>query len=198
MQASPFAVDFAHLEQYVRGCPTTAKVKGMYIDAVLRSVDRAGAVRPTAQRFFAFRDYPLREAMQLTLDAALAIYPNQSPRHGVTQLGRTAYPALATTTVGKVLFSVAGRSFENTLRLCRKAWELSVSPGSADLTFWGEGHATVALRGVWNFTDTYQVGIMLGTLDAFGLQGSVVPMRRGALCDVDLEIRWTPSSPSRK
>lgn len=105
-------------------------------------------------------------------------------------MGRHAYPTLVSTTIGKVIFSVAGRSWERSLNLVQKAWEVSLKPGSNRLAEFRPGYARLELRQVWNFTDTYQVGIFEGALETFGLRGTVQAQSKGRICDVDLHIEW--------
>ncbi|HSC89865.1 MAG TPA: DUF2378 family protein [Polyangiaceae bacterium] len=193
-RSGSFAADLADLESWIEETPRTATVKGMYMDSFLSIVERCGAPRPTDKRFFTFKDYPLRDCMRMTLDSVCIIYPDISPREGLIRIGRHVYPTLSNTTIGKVLFSVAGRSWERTLNLCRKAWEVSITPGSASLIDLTERSAKVELRSIWNFTDTYQVGVMEGAMESFGVRGTVRPITQGRRCDVDLLLEWEPIS----
>jgi hypothetical protein len=43
---------------------------------------------------------------------------------------------------------------------------------------------------VWNFPDSYQVGVVEGLMEWCGLRGQVTPRSLSA-CDVDLEIGWS-------
>lgn len=187
----------AELEAWIEETPRTATVKGMYVDSFLGIVERCGAPRPSDKRFFTFKDYPLRDCMRMTLDSVCIIYPDISPREGLIRIGRHVYPTLASTTIGKVLFSVAGRSWERTLNLCRKAWEVSISPGSATLADMTNQSARVELRSIWNFTDTYQVGVMEGAMESFGVRGKIRAVTLSRRCDVDLLLEWDPASAER-
>jgi uncharacterized protein (TIGR02265 family) len=128
--------------------------------------------------------------MRLMLDATRVLYPQASPREGMIALGRLAFPTLVSTTVGKVIFSVAGSSWVRALNLVTKAYEVSIKPGTASVQALTEASARIELREIWNFGDSYQVGVFEGAMKHFGVQGSVRPVRVGRRCDVDLIVQW--------
>src|SRR5689334_16994743 len=104
---SQFDTEKAELEAWIGETPPEATVKGMYVETLLTMLRRRGAPSPTDKRYFAFKDYPLRELMRLMVDAIGVLYPELSPREGMIALGRLAFPTLTSTTIGKVIFSVA-------------------------------------------------------------------------------------------
>ncbi len=162
----------------------------MFIDSFLKSLDRDRIPRPTDKRYITFKDYPLRELMEMLLSSTAEVYPHLPPKEGLTLLGRLVYPTLASTTVGKVMFSIAGRNFEDALPLSRKAYEISLKPGKAELLDRSPGKATLALRDVWNFADCYQVGVFQGAMESFQVEGTVRAKPLGRPCDVDLHLTW--------
>jgi uncharacterized protein (TIGR02265 family) len=91
--------------------PAEATAKGLYIEAVFDQLRAAGLERPTPQRYFAFKDYPLTVLMRFLLDAAPRRFPDCTLHESLQRFGRDVYPTLAATTAGKVIFSVAGTSF---------------------------------------------------------------------------------------
>jgi uncharacterized protein (TIGR02265 family) len=107
-------------------------------------------------------------------------------------LGRLAFPTLVSTTVGKVIFSIAGNSWVRALNLVTKAYEVSIKPGTASVEDLTETRARVALRDIWNFGNSYQVGVFEGAMEHFGVRGSVEAVRVGRRCDVDLSMQWEP------
>ncbi len=191
-----FAAELAALEAFIEETPRTATVKGMYVDSLLSMLEKKGAARPTDKRFFSFKDYPLRDAMHVMLDAAVLLYPDVSPREGLVRLGQQVFPTLTDTTIGKVLFSVAGRSWERSLKLASKAYEVSIRPGTATLADLTERSARVELRSIWNFADTYQVGVMQGAMTSLGVRGTVRAVTLSRRCDVDLLLEWDPTTAS--
>lgn len=162
----------------------------MFISSCMTSLERSGIKRPTAARYVSFKDYPLIELMRLLLETTVSVYPELPPKEGLRRLGRLVYPTLVNSTVGKVMFSLAGRKFEDALPLSRKAYEISLKPGSVSIENLGPGRATVALRSIWNFADCYQVGVFEGAMESFLVQGTVRVVRKRSLCDVDLHLVW--------
>jgi uncharacterized protein (TIGR02265 family) len=187
---SPFASDKAELEEWISETPLEATVKGMYVESFLSMLKRCGAARPTDKRYLSFKDYPLHEVMRFMVDAVDVLYPDISPRVVMTALGRLAFPTLASTTIGKVIFSVAGPSWVRALSLVTKAYEVSIKPGTAAVVALTETSARVELREIWNFGSSYQVGVFEGAMEHFGVRGSVRAVRVGRLCDVDLIMQW--------
>jgi len=185
-----FAAEHADLEAWIDETPRHATVKDMYIDSFLMIVERCCAQRPTDKRYFSFKDYPLRDLMRMTVDSVAVIYPDISPKEGLVRIGRHAYPTLASKTIDKVSFSVAGRSWGRTLNLCQKAWEVSIRPGTVHLAELTDTSARFELRQIWNFTDTYQVGIFEGMMESFGMRGSVHAEPKGRRSDADIVLNW--------
>jgi uncharacterized protein (TIGR02265 family) len=188
--APRFAAEQAELEDWIRETPADASVKGMYVETLLSMLKRRGAPCPTDKRYFAFKDYPLQELMRLMVDAVGVLYPEISPRDGMIALGKQAFPTLASTTIGKVIFSVAGNNWIRALNLVTKAYDVSIKPGTASVQDLTESSARVELREIWNFGNSYQVGVFEGAMAQFGVRGSVQAMRVGRRCDVDLLMRW--------
>ena len=194
LAASPAGAEFAtaraELESWISETPPEATVKGMYVESLLTLLKRRGAERPTDKRYLSFKDYPLHELMRLTVDAVGVLYPDISPRDGMIALGRLAFPTLVSTTVGKVIFSIAGPSWVRALNLVTKAYEVSLKPGMASVKDLTDTSARVELREIWNFGNSYQVGVFEGAMESFGVRGSVRAVTVGRRCDVDLLMQW--------
>jgi uncharacterized protein (TIGR02265 family) len=182
----------AELESWISETPSDASVKGMYVESLFSMLTGKGSARPTDKRYLSFKDYPLRELMRLMVDATEVLYPEASPREGMMALGRLAFPTLVSTTVGKVIFSIAGNNWVRALNLVTKAYEVSIKPGTASVKDLTETSARIELREIWNFGDSYQVGVFEGAMEHFGVRGSVRPVRVGRRCDVDLIVHWEP------
>jgi len=188
--SSPFESERRELQRCVEDTPKDATVKGMFIDSFLKTLDGARIPRPTDKRFVSFRDYPLTSFMDLMLSSTAAMYPSHAPREGLRLMGQLGYPTFASSTVGRVIFSLAGRSWEAALPLASRAYEVSLTPGRATLTNITPNTATLELREVWNFADTYQVGVFEGAMQTFNIEGQVKAVKRGKRCDVDLFLEW--------
>lgn len=187
---SNFPDEIQDLRKCIAATPSNATVKGMYVDSFLQSVERKGIGRPTDRRFLSFKDYPLREFQELLLETTTALYPSYSPREGLRLIGRMAYPTLAESTVGRILFAIAGRDWQAALPLSRRAYEISLKPGRAELKDVTETSATMCLRDVWNFADSYQVGVFEGAMECYLVNGTVRARRGAKICDVDLLLEW--------
>jgi uncharacterized protein (TIGR02265 family) len=137
----------------------------------------------------AFKDYPMRRFMELLLEGACQLASEQSPGRGLRALGKLAFPALSGSVVGKVIFSVAGRDWPSALHLAPKAYKVSTHPGTASVVDLGPNYARVELRNLYNFGDSYHVGVFEGAMASYGVQGQVAAecLSRG---DTDLRINW--------
>ncbi len=177
------------IEQVAR-TPQSATVKGMFIEAYLKTFDWAHLPRPTQKRFIPFVDYNLREWMATMIESIDQVYPEKSLREGLELQGELAFSTLRNSSVGRVIFAIAGRDWPSTLRLCPKAYELSLSPAQASVVEIKEQSAIVSLRDVWNFPCCYQVGVFRGGMKSLGLEGTVQVRPLVRNCDVDLLISW--------
>lgn len=182
------------LRRLIEAAPKDAKVKGMFVESFLKSLEQKKFPRPTQKRYFPFSDYSLQDWMMMMLDSTERLHPHLPPRDGLRLLGQLAYPTLIESTVGKVIFSVAGRSFNDALGLSSKAYAVSLTPGSARLVRSSTHSAVLELREVWNFADCYQVGVMEGAMAAFRVKGTVVAKVGKRPCDVDLTMHWSSAS----
>ena len=178
------------LEAWISQVPEGASVKGMFFSSLHTTLRRRGYEPSTNQKFVAFKEYPLVLYMEQMLDAAARAWPGLPPAEGLRSLGQSAYPTLAESVIGRVIFSVAAKNWRAALPLTGKAYGVSLNPGSARVVGLTDHSATLELRDVWNFADTYQVGVMEGAMTAFGVEGTVRPMPRGRKCDVDLRLDW--------
>ncbi len=184
-----FQAQYQGLQQWIAETPPEATVKGMYLKSFLQSLDRDGHQRPTNDRFVTFKDYPLTLFMSLMLDAVATAWPHLPPREGLRRLGQIAYPTLAESTVGRVIFSVA-RSWSSALNLTGKAYEVSLNPSSVTIANMTQRSATVQMRDVWCFPDCYQVGVMEGAMTSYRIKGSVIAQPLDRKCDVNLLLKW--------
>lgn len=185
-----FSHEYRRLDEWIASVPAKATVKGMYLSSLLASLDRGGHQRPTTRRFVTFKDYPLVEFMGIMLDAVAIAWPDRPPKEGLRYLGQGGYPTLAESMLGRVIFSVAGRSWKAALPLTEKAYGVSLNPGSAKLVDLTDNSAILQMRDVWNFADSYQVGVMEGAMLAYGVEGTVRAQRGRRKCDVDLYLEW--------
>lgn len=189
-RSAAFERELAELTARLPLVPARATVKGMFINTFLEALDAVRYPRPTRERFFAFRDYPLTRFMAMMLETVPLAWPSESPSQGLRRLGQTAFHALASSMAGKVLFAVAGTDWQTMLSLAGRAYEISLSHARVSVHEQGENAVIIELREVWNFADSYQVGVMEAALEAYGKQGTVRVEKLGRICDVNLHLEW--------
>lgn len=176
------------VEARIASTPPDATAKGMFFEQVARAVRPLG-VR-CEPRYVAFRDYPLRDFMRLLGGAARVCYPARPTREAFRQMGRDAFATLMSSVAGRVMFSFASLGdAPSALRLAPQAYKHSLSHCSARVPVCNAEQVVLELRGVWNFPECYQVGVIEGGCAAFGPLPQVKTRVRSA-CDVDVLARW--------
>ena len=178
------------VETYLREAPRGGAIKGMFFADQVEMARKAGKPLPGRKRYFAFKDYPIKEYMELLLETAELVHPGVPIREALRRLGRPAYPTLADTMIGRAIFALAGDSFHRILAVASKAYAVSVKPGKVDLVSSGDNWARMELRTIWAFPDCYQVGVFEGGMEVLGLYGTI-QVRTQSLCDVDFHLEWT-------
>ncbi|MDX2052530.1 MAG: DUF2378 family protein [Polyangiaceae bacterium] len=184
-QVPNFDVQFRPQVQ-IQNTPDTAIVKGMFFENLARAARRFN-VR-CEPRYTAFRDYPMRDYMELIVRYAEARYPHVTLREAVRRVGWEAFPTLAESIAGRVMFAVAGRDLRAAINITPAAYRHSIS-GTVTIRHISEHQAVQEFRSIWNFPDCYQVGVMEGGCKVYERNHSV-SLRVLSECDVDLLIRW--------
>jgi uncharacterized protein (TIGR02265 family) len=176
--------------------PAANTVKGMYVAGIVEALAQRDIAPREQRRYQPFKDYSLRDYMRLCLDAAVTLYPSRSPKEGLRSLGQLAIPTFAQSISGAVVMGTVGRSWELALRCVSRGYQISLKPGEAIVAELASERALVQLRKVWNFGDSYQVGVVEGLMDWCGLNGEVTANVISA-CDTDLRLQWTQKSARR-
>jgi uncharacterized protein (TIGR02265 family) len=177
-----------HVER-IQHAPESGVVRGLYFLDLLRAAPHIAAPR---KRYIAFSNYPMREFMQMVVNAARAAHPAAAPQEAIRRLGFGVYDVFANSLSGSALLSVAQRDFIRVLDLAPRGYELSVEP--CKVTIEAEGHngrALVQLRELWTFPEAYHVGLWQGMLAALGIEGTVTHEVLSPSA-VDLQIKWIP------
>lgn len=188
--------ELRELLEHIDQTPRDHIVKGMYVGGILDTL-KAHKVSHQRASVQAFKDYPLRDYMELLLDAALTLYPRQGAAEGLRNLGRLAIPTFANSIVGSVVMGTVGRSWEFGLKCVAKGYEVSLRPGKCTVVSLGSGRVTVQLRSVWNFGTSYQVGVIEGLMEWCQVSGSITPTALSR-CDVDLNVDWEEKRAGRR
>lgn len=176
--------------------PAANTVKGMYVAGIVEALAQRDIAPRDQRRYQAFKDYSLRDYMRLCLDAAVTLYPSRSPKEGLRSLGQLAIPTFAQSISGAVVMGTVGRSWELALRCVSRGYQISLKPGEAIVAELSAERALVQLRKVWNFGDSYQVGVVEGLMDWCGLNGEVTAHVISA-CDTDLKLQWAQKTARR-
>ncbi len=167
--------------------PPDANAKGMFLWSVAETMAQWSGKK--APNYIRFKDYPIREFVELAVETVRVAFPRVPLKEGLRRLGQQVYPMFKATLVGGTIFGIAARDWPSTLALIPRAYPISIQPGTADLIEVGERQAIIQLRQVWSFPDSYQVGVFEGTMHALGVNGTV-KLRNVSLCDADLLLSW--------
>ncbi len=166
--------------------PENGTVRGMFFTEILRL---APGVRAShRRRYLPFSKYPLRDYMQLLVDAGRSAFPSHAPEEGLRELGRTAFPIFTSSMAGIALFGGVGTNYERVLELIPKAYPLTIEPCRVELVSRVDNEAVFKLRDLWTYPESYQVGVWLGGLQVLGLDGTIDVIRH-SWCSVDFHVR---------
>lgn len=174
----------------IAACPQEARAKGMFIAEVIEQVTRHGVTPPTTRRYHVFTDYPLRDFVEVAPACAALIYPDVPLREALRRLGRSAYPTVANTRIGRVAFGMFKDNVRGLLRLSTKGYGLSLSVGRAEAIEVSDDYAVVRLTDIYNYIDSYHVGVHEGILSACRVDGEVRIKARSDT-SADLLLSWT-------
>ncbi|MEW5849349.1 MAG: DUF2378 family protein [Myxococcota bacterium] len=153
--------------------PPDVTVRGMFPQGVVDECVKAGRPLPGGRRYVGFKGYPVTEFMELCVEASALLFPTAPPRERLRRLGQLAYPTLLQSMVGKAIFGMVGGKLEAVMKLASKGYEVSLSRGTATAVEVQDGSARLHFRDIYNFLDTYQVGVVEGAMSACGRTGEV-------------------------
>ncbi len=186
-EAPDWVRDF-DVEAHLALAPASATVKGMFFGDLQKVADACGVPKP-AGRFATFNDYPLVDYMRAVVDVARQAHPGTPTAKAICLVGRRGFSTLSSSLAGRVLFAISGRDLGATLGLVSEAYKRCLSPGRATPVEVAPGRAVIELRAVWNFTNSFQVGVFQGVIEHFGHTGSV-RIRTLSPCDADYLLEW--------
>jgi uncharacterized protein (TIGR02265 family) len=186
------AVDF---EKRLAAIPPNAQVRGMFLQLLTESIGAQSRVQHAKRRYVGFKNYPMREYVELLARSCTENYPKIAMAERVRRLGRMVYPNYANTLSGTAIFAAAGRSFRRVVELCPAAYRVSVESSEVTIRTINDGHALVELRNLWNIPEFHQVGIWEGAMLVCRASGSI-KVQVHSPCDVDMDIQWVNGTQS--
>jgi uncharacterized protein (TIGR02265 family) len=185
------------VERYLKACPLEESTQGTFLQFIRDEVVRScGSAPPKLfqglprDRWLPFLKYPLKELMQLVVNAARILHPKQPLSEGLRRVGWFAYPSFAATMAGRVVLFAFGETVDDVIRSLPKAYSICIPEAEAWVREHKDRHLHVELRGVHCFVDTYHRGVLEGALWYHGFQPSVEVITGPRLCDADLVASW--------
>ena len=178
-------IDFA---ERLAAIPPGAMVRGMFLQLLVDSVGPTHMAKRPIKRYSAFKNYPLREYVEL-LSFACEHTRKKTPADCVRRLGWRVYPNYAKTITGTAIFAVAGHDFHRMIEVAPTAYQVSLQPAELRIRTLEPQYALVELRNLYNLPDYHQVGIWEGAMQTCGVQGEIKTevIDYGA---VNFEIHW--------
>ena len=182
-------IDFA---QRLAAIPKSSMVRGMFLQLLVDAIGPTFMAKRPAHRYSAFKNYPLREYVEL-LGFAVEHMRRYAPADCVRRLGWPVYPSYAKTLTGTAIFAVAGYDFRRIIELSPKAYQIGLEPAEVRLRSIEPQYALVELRSMYNVPEFHQVGVWEGAMQTCGVEGQIKTevIDFGA---VNFEIRWQKSS----
>jgi uncharacterized protein (TIGR02265 family) len=180
------SVDF---ETRMAAIPARATARGMFFQFLIQAMGAGAPAEAIGRRYVAFKNYPVREYVELIRLGCASRPVRVSPAEYVRRLGRSVYPNYAKTLTGTAIFAVAGHSYRRVVELCPAAYRVGMEPGTITVRSISDGHAVVELRELYNLPDLHQVGIWEGAMDVCNVKGEI-KVNTIDFGSVDFELDW--------
>jgi uncharacterized protein (TIGR02265 family) len=173
--------------------PSDATTKGMFFRALAeqasRSKSRGAVERWVGRNHLSFRDYPMRDFMAFSVEAARAIFPGTPLGEGLRRLGKTAYPTFAASMIGRVIVGVFGDDLERIFSVAPRAYDVAIAPTRVRVKALGPRHFRFGYEDAFAFVDSYQVGVIEGAILHHGSTPSV-RVHAPSLASAIFDVRW--------
>mgnify|MGYP000250283469 CR=1 FL=1 len=177
------------LADMLAAVPDDAMMRGMYTAPVCKQATKITGRQYGSRNYIAFKFYPMREHIQVVYDCAKDAYPDVPERLALKQLATLAIPTLQGTLVGRTLLTLSGGTIKAALQILVKAYLQSRNMGTVRMTEFTDTHAVIEMRGIPDFPDSIQVGIMEEALKETA-GGGEARVKVHSLCDVDVLLEW--------
>lgn len=180
------------MTERLAGAPTDGLVKGWLCQSIIENAKRHGVDLVLGHRYFGFKDYPVREYLELLAQAAVTVRRDEPAQKTLRVLGHGVYESFSQSLFGKVIMAGLGKGHEGArtgLRLIAHVYKRTSNHAVAHFTELSDDMALVELSNVWSFPDAYHVGIFEGAARGFG--GDVkVDIEKRSLSEASLKFQW--------
>jgi uncharacterized protein (TIGR02265 family) len=172
--------------------PSDGLVKGWLCQSIIENAKRHGVDLVLERRYFGFKDYPVREYLELLAQAAVTVRREEPAQRTLRVLGQGVYESFSQSLFGKVIMAGLGKGHEGArtgLRLIAHVYKRTSNHAIARFTEPADDVALVELSNVWSFPDAYHIGIFEGAARGFG--GDVrVEIEKSSLSEASLKFQW--------
>ena len=177
------------IEAAIDACPPHAHVKGMFnidLQKHLTSAEPDHSVR--TERFSAFLDYSARDYLELIVETARVCHPDVPRPEAIRRTGLNAFTEFASSSIGRVLFSLLNNNPARIAATAPKAYKFSVKPFKMKIVKLDDDsmHCTMELT---TFMYTNNVGVWAGAFAAIDVNGHVFVKRADLFC-AEFFITW--------
>jgi hypothetical protein len=169
--------------------PESATITGMFLEPTAREARKRGKPLPSArEKYSTFKFYPLREHVQLLIEACSVYYPGRPARIAMRKLGRETPGALLTSTFGKTGLGSA-QSTHDMIDALAKSYGIAMPGSSAVAVEMGPKSTMVRMQAVQYFVDSHHVGVFEGVMHYAGVNGEI-KLRSHGPNEADLLCTW--------
>lgn len=180
------------LAERIARAPHDGRVKGWLMQSIVDNARRHGVDVAGDRKYLGFKDYPVREYLELLAEAAVRVRPGRPAEETLRTLGQGVFPSFAESLFGKVILVGLGKGHDGAktgLRLITQVYKRTSNHAVARFSKPSDNEAIIELSNVWSFPDSYHVGIFEGA--AQGFQGRVtVEIRSRSLSEAVLYFLW--------
>ncbi|MBN1653013.1 MAG: DUF2378 family protein [Deltaproteobacteria bacterium] len=177
------------IDERLAQMPDDRTTKGMILQSLVDKARETSGQTPGRGRYVAFKNYPLRELIELMPQVARLTFPGETERQAIRKLGNRTYYDIKKSKVGKVLFSLAGNDLGAILKLTSKIYS-TVSQVDTKLVELASNHALFELRNVWSYPHSYHVGLFEAVMEDYSAKNGQVFYKQHSLSEVDLRLVW--------
>ncbi|MEM9188511.1 MAG: DUF2378 family protein [Myxococcota bacterium] len=172
------------VEALVQSLPKKATVKGMFFRALV-----GGTKFSLDRRYLPFIDYPAERFLRAAVEIAAKRYPRRPVLEALRRLGWEAYPVLADSMIGKVIFGVLRDDLNLVFENARRGYQVSIQPAVVRSEAVGTDHWRIHYEELYIFVDSYQVGVVEGCIRHFG-RNPEVRIDLSTATSAILDVSW--------